>query len=42
MDARHATAANLGDDDAHAAARNKNTMHMQRLMNQLEQRVSEG
>jgi EAL domain-containing protein (putative c-di-GMP-specific phosphodiesterase class I) len=42
MDARHATAADREDDDARATKRTNNTMHTPRLMNQLEQRVSEG
>jgi EAL domain-containing protein (putative c-di-GMP-specific phosphodiesterase class I) len=42
MDARHATAADREDDDARATTRTNNTMHTPRLMNQLEQRVSEG
>ena len=42
MDARHATAVDREDDDARATTRTNNTMHTPRLMNQLEQRVSEG
>src|SRR5690349_10531122 len=42
MNARHATAANRGNIVAYAAVRNKTTMNLQRLMNKLEQPVSEG
>jgi EAL domain-containing protein (putative c-di-GMP-specific phosphodiesterase class I) len=42
MDARHATAADREDDDARATMRSNNTNRTPRLMNQLEQRVSEG
>jgi EAL domain-containing protein (putative c-di-GMP-specific phosphodiesterase class I) len=42
MDARHATAADREDDDARATTRTSNTHRTPRLMNQLEQRVSEG